>query len=133
MVDLEKNISLSPLAFDTNGDGADEIIVLDDTAFTRLSLKVLSESVQKIKKPVKTAVLRYIEFQRGGKEIPFFKPDFWKLFIGNYKTIKEIAKVGLPFALGYAVTNNIITASAATLVGKAALDTLEFWYKKKKV
>ena len=59
--------------------------------------------------------------------------DFWKLFIGNYKTIKEIAKVGLPFALGYAVTNNIITASAATLVGKAALDTLEFWYKKKKV
>ena len=34
MVDLEKNISLSPLAFDTNGDGADEIIVLSDDGQT---------------------------------------------------------------------------------------------------
>ena len=57
--------------------------------------------------------------------------SFWKWFVGNYKTIKEVIKIGGPYLIGYLVTHNILTASGTALLGKLALDTLEFWFKQK--
>ena len=50
---------------------------------------------------------------------------------GNFKTLKELAKVGLPFFFGLFVTGR--DPALTTLItgfGKLAFDALEYWLKE---
>ena len=59
----------------------------------------------------------------------------WKLlewFKGNWKTLKELLKVGLPALLAWLTLNNPALVGLATLVGKFLLDVGEFYLKEKR-
>lgn len=56
--------------------------------------------------------------------------DFLEWLKGNLKTIKEIAKVGIPLLLAWIATKNPALIGLFTLVGKFILDGLEYWAKK---
>lgn len=57
--------------------------------------------------------------------------NFWAWFSGNWKTIKELLKVGVPAAAGWLITNgNPEWSGAITIVGKFLLDMGEYWYKE---
>lgn len=49
---------------------------------------------------------------------------------GNGKTIKEIAKVGIPLMVAWWITKNPTITVIATAFGKLVLDTLEFYIKE---
>lgn len=55
---------------------------------------------------------------------------FKNWFVGNWKTIKELLKVGIPAAIGWATTNNPALTVVITLVGKLLLDTGEYFFKE---
>ena len=57
----------------------------------------------------------------------------WKFkewLFGNGKTIKELAKVGIPAIIAWVATNSPTWTVIATLVGKLVLDTLEYYLKE---
>ena len=57
----------------------------------------------------------------------------WKFsewFKGNWKTIKEILKAGIPLLIGWATTHNPIWTVIITGVGKLILDTGEYYFKQ---
>jgi len=57
--------------------------------------------------------------------------QFWAWLKGNWKTIKEIIKVGAPLLLGMAIfKNNPALIGFVTLVGKFVIDTIEYWMKQ---
>ena len=51
-------------------------------------------------------------------------------FKGNWKTIKEILKVGIPFVATTFFTDGATQAFVGTVVGKFILDAGEFYFKK---
>ena len=58
--------------------------------------------------------------------------SFWKWLIGNGKTIKEIAKVGIPAAIAWVATNDPTYTVLVTTFGKWLLDMLEYYVKERK-
>jgi hypothetical protein len=57
----------------------------------------------------------------------------WNLkdwFFGNGKSIKELAKVLVPLAITWVITNSPAWTAAVTIVGKLVLDTLEYYIKE---
>ena len=56
--------------------------------------------------------------------------EFKKWVVGNYRTIKELIKVGLPLFVAWSATADPTVLGIITLIGKFALDTLEYWYKE---
>lgn len=57
---------------------------------------------------------------------------FQKWFVGNWKTIKELLKIGLPMALGWATTHNSALTGLITIGGKFIIDLGEFYFKESK-
>ena len=51
--------------------------------------------------------------------------------LGNYSTIKEVLKVGIPATAGWFATGNPTYTTVITVGGKLLLDTLEYWYKER--
>jgi len=58
--------------------------------------------------------------------------SLWTWFKGNYKTIKEVAKLGLPLWAALSTTWSPTTVVLATALGKFALDALEYFVKEYK-
>lgn len=56
-----------------------------------------------------------------------------ELLIGNFKTIKELFKVGIPLIISIIAADNLALQGLITLGGKLILDSLEYWVKKKQV
>jgi len=57
--------------------------------------------------------------------------SLWKWLYGNLKTIKEMAKAGLPLIAGmYFFTENPALIGTVTILGKMGFDTLEYWLKE---
>ena len=59
----------------------------------------------------------------------------WNLktwFMGNWKTIKEALKIGVPAVVGLYTTTDPKLAGAITLVGKFLLDMGEYYFKEYK-
>lgn len=56
--------------------------------------------------------------------------NFKSWFIGNWKTIKEFLKVGLPLVVSMNLFGPIWGEFLGTIVGKFLLDAGEFWFKK---
>lgn len=58
--------------------------------------------------------------------------NFLEWFKGNWKTIKEVAKVLGPWILSQQFfQDNVFYAGLLTLVGKFLLDVGEYWVKEK--
>jgi Na+-driven multidrug efflux pump len=55
---------------------------------------------------------------------------FSKWFTGNWKTIKELIKVGLPLMVSLQLFDPSWTAFLTTVVGKFVIDCGEFFFKK---
>ena len=58
----------------------------------------------------------------------------WKLkewLKGNYKTIKELIKVGVPFWIGISASADPQLAGLITLFGKLILDSFEYYLKER--
>jgi hypothetical protein len=56
----------------------------------------------------------------------------WSLkewFLGNWGTVKEVIKVGLPLVVGLMSTSNPVTVGAITVVGKCILDVGQYFFK----
>ena len=49
---------------------------------------------------------------------------------GNYKTIKEVLKIGIPLAVSWSVTNNPELTGLFTILGKSAFDILDYYFKE---
>lgn len=57
----------------------------------------------------------------------------WKLgkwIIGNWKTLREILKIGIPLAVAWATTNNPALIGLITLGGKFLLDLGHYYLKE---
>ena len=57
----------------------------------------------------------------------------WKLYkwvLGNWKTCKEILKVLIPAAIGWATTNNPSLIGVITIGGKFLIDLGEYYFKE---
>ena len=58
---------------------------------------------------------------------------FSKWFFGNWSTIKEILKVGVPAIVSYLATNgNIVLSGFITIAGKFIIDSGEYFLKEYK-
>jgi len=56
--------------------------------------------------------------------------NFLKWLWGNWKTVKEVIKVGLPLIAGwYYFSENPAIWTGITIAGKLFLDGFEFWLK----
>jgi hypothetical protein len=58
----------------------------------------------------------------------------WELkewFKGNYRTIKELIKVGVPFWIGISASADPELAGLITLFGKLILDAFDYYLKEK--
>lgn len=53
-----------------------------------------------------------------------------KWFLGNWKTIKEFLKVGIPALIGWSVTANPELTGLITIGGKFLIDLGEFYFKE---
>lgn len=54
--------------------------------------------------------------------------SFKKWFLGNWSTIKEIVKVGVPALLALSfVSSNPVVVAGITIVGKFVLDLGHYW------
>ena len=51
---------------------------------------------------------------------------------GNFKTIKEVVKVGVPLVIGWYATGDQALTGIITLGGKLLLDSLEYYVKDHK-
>lgn len=56
--------------------------------------------------------------------------DFSKWFIGNWKTVKELLKVGVPLMISVWAVSNPALVAVFTIVGKLLLDTGEYYFKE---
>ena len=56
--------------------------------------------------------------------------EFKKWLFGNGKTIKEIVKVGIPYAISLFIVDPMWSQFLLTVGGKFILDTLEYWIKE---
>ena len=59
--------------------------------------------------------------------------DGWELkkwFTGNWSTVKEIVKVGIPLLVSLVATDNLALRVLITGFGKLAIDAGEFYFKK---
>lgn len=56
--------------------------------------------------------------------------NFWEWLKGNGKTIKEIAKVGIPLLIAWWISKDPTITAIATAFGKLILDTLEYYFKE---
>jgi len=57
--------------------------------------------------------------------------NLWNALKGNWKTIKEILKVGVPFLLSLQFfKDNPAMIAIVTGIGKLVLDALQYWMKK---
>ena len=57
----------------------------------------------------------------------------WKFsawLVGNWKTIKEILKVGIPLAVSWSATHSPAWTGFITICGKFVLDSGEYWFKE---
>ena len=54
-----------------------------------------------------------------------------KWFFGNWKTIKELIKVGIPALVSFYSIRNPILAGFLTILGKFLIDSGEYFFKKK--
>lgn len=67
---------------------------------------------------------------------PAFSLKGWKFIEwlkGNWKTIKELIKVGVPLVLGLQFfAENPSALALTTAIGKLAIDTIEYYVKEKK-
>lgn len=59
--------------------------------------------------------------------------SLWTWFIENAKTIKEIAKWLVSYGISFVVSKNPAFEGLMTLLGKLALDSLEYYIKKRTV
>jgi hypothetical protein len=62
-----------------------------------------------------------------------FNFEDWKFYEwlkGNVKTIKEIAKVGIPYLVSIFIVDPTWQQFLLTIVGKFILDSLEYWVKE---
>ena len=55
--------------------------------------------------------------------------SLWKWFKGNWKTVKELIKVGLPAIVGWSMTANPELTGFITITGKYLLDLGEYYFK----
>jgi len=55
--------------------------------------------------------------------------SFKEWFLGNWSTVKEVIKVGLPLLVGLMSTSNPIAIGAITLIGKCILDVGQYFFK----
>lgn len=55
----------------------------------------------------------------------------WRWFLGNWKTIKEFLKVGIPALVGWSLTNNPELTGLITIGGKFLIDLGEYYFKEK--
>ena len=53
---------------------------------------------------------------------------FKQWFIGNWKTVKEVIKVGVPFLIGMLVSPNPALISLITVAGKLLMDSGEYFF-----
>jgi hypothetical protein len=53
-----------------------------------------------------------------------------KWFIGNWKTIKELIKVGVPYFCATFITDLALSQFLLTVVGKFVLDCGEYFFKE---
>ncbi|MFW6174019.1 MAG: hypothetical protein ACOC5T_09770 [Elusimicrobiota bacterium] len=58
--------------------------------------------------------------------------NFKKWFVGNWKTIKELIKVGLPLVISVQILDGTFARFLSVIVGKFLIDAGEFWYKELK-
>ena len=56
---------------------------------------------------------------------------FSEWFKGNWKSIKEVLKVGIPLAIGWTTTNNPALTGLITVGGKFLIDLGEYYYKER--
>lgn len=56
--------------------------------------------------------------------------EFTKWFIGNWKSIKELIKIGAPLWASYSMTANPYLVLILTGVGKLVLDSIEYFVKE---
>ena len=57
--------------------------------------------------------------------------NFWEWFVGNWSTIEETIKWGIPYLVGSALfADNIPAQIAVTAVGKFALDIGHYYINK---
>jgi len=64
-----------------------------------------------------------------------FSFEGWELgkFIkGNWKTIKEVGKVAIPYVTSWLITQDMTVQIFLTGAGKALLDAIEYYVKEKK-
>ena len=54
--------------------------------------------------------------------------NFGTWFKGNWKTIKEVIKVGVPLVIGFLVTPNPALIALITAAGKLLIDTGEYFF-----
>ena len=56
--------------------------------------------------------------------------NFKTWFLGNWSTIKEILKVGIPYLIVYLATFNPVLSGALAIVGKFIIDLCEYFFKE---
>ncbi len=56
--------------------------------------------------------------------------EFKKWFVGNWKTIKEVLKIGIPAALAWVTTHNPALVGIITIGGKFLIDLGEYYFKQ---
>lgn len=56
----------------------------------------------------------------------------WNWFKGNWKTVRELIKVGLPAVIGWSLTANPELTGLITITGKYLLDLGEYYFKEKR-
>ena len=54
--------------------------------------------------------------------------SFWEWFKGNYKSVKEIIKVGTPLVLSWLATADPVWTIVVTALGKLALDIIDYYF-----
>lgn len=66
------------------------------------------------------------------KSMSFEGWDFIEWLKGNWKTIKELLKVGIPLAIGWATSDAPALVGLITIGGKFLLDVGEYYTKEYK-
>jgi len=69
------------------------------------------------------------KIQSPGMSMKGYKFSEW--FKGNWKSIKEVLKVGIPLAIGWTTTNNPALTGLITVGGKFLIDLGEYYYKER--
>lgn len=65
-----------------------------------------------------------------------FNLEGWSLkewFKGNFKSIKEVIKVGLPLMIAWAQTNDPAMVGLITILGKFIMDLGEYYIKEQRI